>query len=127
MITSFKNRKINPKKPVKIYRCLNRSGVVYSIQQNGLVVAHGNEFNLINAKFLVSEAGRLATVKSQVKRVHAFVKGYICINPKNKHNVKVSYNPYKFPLFYVSNGKELTFVKETKEVAFTYKGVFIQR
>lgn len=54
---SFKGRRINYDKPARVYRNLNQKGVVWSIVQDGLVVAHADRLCMCDVEFRVSEAG----------------------------------------------------------------------
>lgn len=103
MITPFKKRKIDFDKPVRVYRNLNRKGVVWSIKQGAYVVAHATELVLQNCKLIVWEAGRQRVIKEQSKNVHAFVTGYVL---KDRSDVKTKwfplrYNPYKYESFQI--------------------------
>ncbi len=106
--TSFKGRKLNAGKMVKVYRNLHNGKM--SIQQGGLVVGHCDEIMINRAEFIVSEAGRQRVIKEKRKNVHAFVRGYLygsCWESrKASGGVSVSYNPYKAGSFYVRETME---------------------
>lgn len=73
---SYKGRRVNYNKEVKVYRNLTRKpGVWYSIVQNGKVVAHSEFVLLFDVKFEVNEAGRQRMLKSGHKNVHAYAVG----------------------------------------------------
>lgn len=122
MVTQYKNRTINYDKPVKVYRNLNRKGTVFSIQQGGLVVAHGVDFGLIAATMKVSEAGRQRVLNERRKNVHAFITGLYMSNCRNTTDMhKLNYNPYVSRGFL---GKEDLEVNKAEVVCFTTSGVF---
>lgn len=73
----YKGREIDYSKSVRIYRNLNRKGQVYSIQQNGVVVAHTKEFVLKDVKFIVNKAGKKRAIETKTRNVHAFIEGYL--------------------------------------------------
>lgn len=80
MITPFKNRTIDMSKPVRVYRNLNAkksAGVVWSIMQNGLVVAHSNSVLLGDARTVVRPAGQKRLKETGKKNVHAFIEGKV--------------------------------------------------
>ena len=81
IITPFKNRTIDMSKPVRVYRNLNAkksAGVVWSILQNGLVVAHSNSVLLVDARAVVRPAGQKRLKETGKKNVHAFIEGKVC-------------------------------------------------
>lgn len=73
----FKERDIDYNSPVEIYRCLNRKGVTFSIRQNGLVVAHTDEFVLKDCTFHVNTSGHKRYCDTEQRNVHAYVKGVL--------------------------------------------------
>lgn len=105
-ITSFKNREIDFEKPVKVYRNLTRKGKIYSIQQNGLVVAHGTCITMSNCKFKVNASGKKRALETGIRNVHAFIEGKISKRgimgttaeqaEERNHNLpaKISYYPF---------------------------------
>ncbi len=94
----FKDREIEPYKPVELYRCLNRKGKVYSIRQNGLVIGHTIEnkmFVMENCKFVVQQAGKNRAIREQQRNVHAFIRGFPEIyRPCRCIRYAVKYDPY---------------------------------
>lgn len=96
-MTSFKNRTLDPSKPIRAYRNLHRDS--FSVVQDGLVVAHMDRLCIRNAKPHVNESGRQKVIQTRRKLVHAWIEGYICEEypPKNRREVK--YNPYKYSKF----------------------------
>jgi hypothetical protein len=97
MITPHKNRTIDRTKPVKVYWNLHRD--CYSIQQDGLVVAHADQVELRDVDFKVSETGRQRVLKERRKNVHAFVVGFVDDALTRYWDVKIVYNPYKYNSF----------------------------
>lgn len=102
MIKNYKNRKIDYKKKVWIYRNLRRK--LYSIRQSNRIVAHTDAIMLKNAEFKVNEAGRKRVLEEKRKNVHAFVIGYIiksgmATDKNGKLPAKIIYNPYKNKTF----------------------------
>lgn len=73
MIHSFKGRKLDRKKPVRVYRNLHKRQ--WSISQGGRVVAHADTLVLQRCAFVVSVAGWKRSVKIKQRTVHAFVTG----------------------------------------------------
>jgi len=57
-IISFKGRTLNAEKPIHVYRNLNRSGKVYSIRQQGVVVGHTTAICLRQCTFVVNGSGK---------------------------------------------------------------------
>lgn len=94
MITPYKDRVIDYSKPVRVYRNLHNK--CYSIQQNGKVVAHAEQLELKECRFIVNQAGRRRVLSSGSKNVHAFVEGFMFESDK-KGNYRdiVKYNPHK--------------------------------
>ncbi len=104
-ITPFKNRAVDYTQPVKIYRNLHKPGVVYSVQQNGLVVGYASKLSLCGCEFLVSEAGRQRVIAEKRKNVHAFITGTLLHNMLNDGiaTTPVGYNPYFMGSFFIKN------------------------
>lgn len=129
MITPYYNRMfdLDYKEPVEVYRNVNKKGVMYSIRQGGYVVAHATEVILLNAEFIVKEAGQKRVRKTKRKNVHAWVRGDLVkkLEPSenNKIRAKVIYNPKKHDNFVLKNNK-LT-IKNAAMVILNGKGVFV--
>lgn len=77
-LISYKNRKIDKNKPVKVYRCLNRTGKQFSIKQGNLVIAHAETIYLKMASFIVEDSGKQRCITSGERNVHAYIKGFLC-------------------------------------------------
>ena len=104
---SYKNRTIDFIKEVKIYKNLHNG--LFSVMQNGLVVAHIESFKMSNPSFKVNEKARLKVIKEGKKNVHAFIIGTLdnvnCINADKDFYLqclykRLSYNPYNYNCFY---------------------------
>ena len=110
---------------VKVYRNLNRKGVVWSLKdpKTGLVVDRVTTAYLSNAKMLVSEVGRMRVLKERRKNVHAYVKGTrLKCAPKVSGWTRVAYNPYRQENFETSTGRK---VCEARYVKFTKNGCYV--
>lgn len=108
LLTLYKNRKVNLYKPVYAYRCLNNKDFLYSIMQNGLVVAHTNSILIRDASFIVRPGGLAKVRREQRKNVHAFVKGFLVesgmgIGSDKNLPAKITYNPYLNDSFICEN------------------------
>ena len=109
-IYSFKGRTLDLKRPVKVYRNLNRKGVWFSVCQDGRVVGHAQGLMLGDAKFHVNEAGRQRVIATGRKNVHAWVWGTLtgsgmgtCLD-RRPDGVKIEYSPRKSPDFRWKSG-----------------------
>lgn len=105
---SFKNRDLDLTKPVEIYRCLNRKGVIFSVRQNGKVVAHTSKIILKDCELIVNKSGKQRSIQTQERNVHAFIKGVIgeYDDIKLTFSYLIKYNPFSLENF-VINGKEV--------------------
>ena len=110
MIKLYKNRILDPDKPVQVYKNLHKNQ--WSIKQGSLVIAHADNLIMRQCKFKVNETGRQKVLKTQSKNVHAVIEGFICDKiPDDTYSSDddchyyrcVSYNPYKFSFFYDKN------------------------
>ena len=111
---SFKSRKLDKSLPIKMYKNLHNG--MFSLQQNGKVVAHVNNVILKDVKFKVSKSGRQRVLQEKKKNVHAFVIGYIVdVNTENhKSDISISYNPYKSDKFYFKHNDNEAFLCENE-------------
>ena len=108
-----KGRKIDHNKFVEVYRNLNGDkSSVWSIRQNGLVVAHATALTLARAMVRVSQAGALRVRKERRKNVHAVIRGYFKEVPQSEFSGvrPVSYNPYRVD----NEGRSLFYYKDSK-------------
>lgn len=96
-------RKLDRKKPVWVYRNLrngHNATPLYSIMQNGRVIARRHRLLLADVTFRVREGGRQRVLREDRKNVHAFAVGFIVgsccgIDRYGKDlPVKVGYNPH---------------------------------
>lgn len=77
-MTPYKNRTIDPDRPVRVYRNLHSrlgDGRHWSIRQGQHVVAHADSLHLVDVRFVVSEKGRQRVLSERRKNVHAFAEG----------------------------------------------------
>jgi len=74
-MTPFKNRTIDRKQPVEVYRNLHRGG--YSIRQGGLVVAHSKDIVIKDCTFHIRSSAHRLFKKTGERNVHAYAKGYL--------------------------------------------------
>lgn len=121
-IQPYKDREINFSKPVRVYRCLNRSGNVYSIKQGAHVVAHTTELTLRNTTFHVGEKGRQRCLKEKQRNVHAWIIG--TINDKFVPcDKEIYYNPYKTECFTLKHEK--SHIDKSEFVSIWDNSIFI--
>ncbi len=99
MIIPYKNRQLDPNRPVYVYRNLHKN--CFSIRQRGIIVGHVDSLSLRNCSFIVNERGRQKVIKTHQKNVHAFVKGTLNMDTTNLEE-PVYYSPYHFSYFYRS-------------------------
>lgn len=125
MITPYKSRILDPLKPVQVYRCLNRKGVVFSIRQNGLVVAHGSNFHLRNVTFKINEKGKQRCIESGNREVHAYACGFIQDELFLGFGIHLYYSPFSSLNFHHSFGGEKQEIKQWSCVSFNSNGVFL--
>lgn len=118
---AYKGRKIDPRFPVEVYRNLHHPGVVYSIRQRGLVVAHADRFCLSECHFHVSPSGREKVIREKKKYVHAWVLGYMAGQRGISVGDRVSYNPFTHTSFMCNNAP----ITSASRARFTPKGVFV--
>jgi hypothetical protein len=97
---------IDPSRPVQIYRNLHKKCL--SVRQNGIVKCHTQSIILKFCQFRVSEKGRQKVLATKRKNVHAWVLGWLYLNPNSENKdsgTPVTYNPYKSDKFHTSAGK----------------------
>lgn len=100
MLQRFQGRRINPALPVQVYRNTHKGG--YSVRQNGLVVGHTRYATLLDADFVVQEAGRRRVVQTGRKNVHAWVSGtWVTARRQEEVDdmVPIHYNPKRDTCF----------------------------
>lgn len=115
--TPYKERTVELGATVDAYRNLHTDNG-YSIRDSktGLVLAHSSTVHLKDARFVVSESGRMKTVNEKRKRVHAYIRGTLLaynVNVTADYS-KVLYNPYYHSLF--THEETGYFVKQAEEV-----------
>lgn len=104
MIFYYKDRTIDVNKPVFVYRKLykNSKKVMFSIKQNGLVVGHSNNFTLNSCTVVINESGRKRCLKTGVRNVHAYIKGFVCeTNDVQNFEYSLKYNPHMDENFWI--------------------------
>ena len=92
---------IDWRKPVKVYRNLNRN--CYSVMQDGIVRCHASRIELYRCDLKVSEAGRQRVLADKRKNVHAYVVGRLASTEPGSYSTKLSYDPYKSGDFIASD------------------------
>lgn len=100
---------LNPEKPIKVYRNLNRKfgkeKGFWSVKQ-GVVRFHCTQIFLKNVTFPVNERVRLEVVRDEKKQVHAYVEGFIIDRPTYFDNYEaITYNPYENKKFVCCRGE----------------------
>ena len=127
IVKPYKQRVLNPFKPVCVYRNLNcpqGQNKKYSIKQNGLVIGHTNELILWNVEFKVSKSGRARVIKEERKNVHAYAKGMISQTTHEEDIIfdkKIIYNPYLSENFLC----EGEVINKASFLKFTDSGVYL--
>lgn len=129
---SFKGRSIDFTQQVEIYKNLHNG--LWSVRQNGLVVAHLESFKLNQVFFRVSEVGRQRVIKEKKKNVHAFICGLLeesmvnFITPDKEafhvelvEATKLYYNPYRTERFMIKrpNGNDFQLYSAKKCIHYT--------
>jgi len=124
----FKGRTVNLDKEVDFYRCLNRKGFVFSIRQDGLVVAHTDKVVLKDCKLIVNKSGKERCLKTKTRNVHAFVRGKIgdIYDIKNEFSFILKYNPYEDLGFHVNLLKDKIEIGECKSAYIQGNSVMCQ-
>lgn len=124
---SYKGRSIDFSKKAMVYRNLHNG--MFSVKQNGLVVAHVESIVFDVAVFKVIQSGRDRVLIEKKKNVHAFVVGYVkSVNePMDVSEMKaVSYNPYKHSYFYYKEDESQVSVLGYNDVYCSVdKGLFV--
>ena len=122
----YKNRRIDHAKKVKVYRCLNRKGRVFSILQNGLVVGHVDiEKDILilkDAVFHVNEKGQERVRRNKRKEVHAFIEGYYKDDITEiplAFSYGVRYNPYRDDGFIIKGTDHQHYIVKSSECVYS--------
>ena len=124
---SFKGRKIDFNQKVEVYKNLHNG--LFSVRQDGLVVAHVESIVLSYPKIKINEKGRQKVIKDKAKNVHAFITGFPnsvnkCFTSTDKR--AITYNPYRFRTFVYKNGLHDVYpTNDNKIYMSVYSGVFI--
>ncbi len=121
-IQPFKERTLNLEKPVRVYRCLNRKGTIFSVQQGSKVVGHTSNISLDNVDFKINQSGKTKAIKTKQRNVHAFVFGMVS-EIKGTPSRKISYNPFlQNGFFFIDNKEE---IKSAEKVCFNDQGLWL--
>lgn len=87
---------------VRCYRNLN-NGMISIMGRDGRVIQHSSQVVLMDAQFVVRQAGREKVLREKRKNVHAFVVGSYCDSWQDDRPLPagkaVTYNPYKYNSF----------------------------
>ena len=97
---------------VDVYKNLHKN--IWSIRnrKTGKVIAHQDEVNVLDAKFVVQPGGRQRVLQEGRKNVHAFVRGTLATyqevldDPRTFYLITphlVRYNPYQADHFFYRN------------------------
>lgn len=70
MLKTYKNRKIDYTKCVYVYKNLHNN--LYSLKQDGKIVANGYDFFLNNVETKINEVDRLKVIKNNKKKGSCF-------------------------------------------------------
>jgi hypothetical protein len=122
-IKPFKDRVLDPNKKVHVYRCLNRKGHVFSIRQNGYVVAHTTHISLRNVSFEVNYSGKMRAQERKMRNVHAYIEGYVCDDFTTTFTTPITYNPFKSINFHIKGSN--CAVSSAQQLIINENGVFI--
>ena len=97
---------------------------VFSIRQDGIVIAHRSNLFLTHSKFIVRESGQKRVRETGHKNVHAFVRGMW--DQREYHTFRdmrlwrrVHYNPKRDNFFMVQSKSDSSKYEEVKR-DFTY-------
>lgn len=120
-IQPFKDRHLDPNKPIEVYRCLNRKGHIYSIRQNQQVVGHTDQLNIENCSFVVNNGGKQRAIASGQRNVHAFIRGTLSQEPLTASK-PLRYCPFSQKGFMIDQ-KE---VQSCSMVAIRPQGIFAE-
>jgi hypothetical protein len=108
----YKNRTLDHTKPVQVYKNLHKN--MWSVRQQGKIVAHTDTILLKDCEYRVGEKGRQRVIESKSKNVHAYITGFVVdeipdetyVDDDDCHYYRiVTYNPYKLPYFHDSKDK----------------------
>lgn len=138
MISYYKNRSIDFSQPVYVYRCLNRKGRIFSVKQNGLVVAHTDRITVNNVHLIVNKFAKQRAIKEHTRNVHAYIYGMLPENQFDekyieKHinynsSAKLYYNPYSDKEFQmIRDGQISSLIEPIKSIVINKHGVNIVR
>ena len=125
LIESFKDRVIDESKTIQLYRCLNRSGRIFSVKQKTLVVGHTQSLQLSNCTFKISKPGQDRARSEKTRNVHAVIIGTISNTIQNIELFeKISYNPFKTDYFYIGDIDDPIYIESAETILVTEDGIF---
>lgn len=95
----YKGREVKDGCSSKVYYNLHKH--TFSVQQCGLVVLHSDTVVLSDVEFTVRESGRQRVLMEKRKNVHAFVTGFLSLEPVYLPSGyrEATYNPYLYDSF----------------------------
>ena len=116
---------------VMVYYNLHKH--TFSLQKNGLVIAHADYVKLKDVEFRVRKGGREKVNIEKSKNVHAFVIGTLvdfCEYPCNELPEEpaaeiVTYNPYKYESFVIKSTEEPVFHANEVDMINSRNKIFI--
>lgn len=125
LYTPFKDRIIDFKQHVLVYRNLTRSGYIWSIKQNNMVVAHATQIHLKECECLINHKAQKRIRQTKKREVHAYVKGYIS-DVTTPIQYKMTYNPFNYDYFFTMDKFVLPLaIQGAKYACFNNKGVSV--
>jgi len=111
---------------VRVYRNLHRKcySVLSYIKGKGWRLSHHTSaIQLIDAKFVVSDAGRERARNEMRRNVHAFIEGYTGCLPSHVPELrKVTYNPFEMESFEADTGRDWEPIFKSKYVQLDTQG-----
>lgn len=127
-ISPYKDRTLDPSKPVQVYRNLHLGG--YSIRQGGVVRAHAKQLCLKHVRFIVNERGRQRILRTRKKAVHAYAEGILCDSgmgvtaESTRLPAQIVYNPFTMSQFQTKNFTPQMEVRSALFCTVNRQGVF---
>jgi hypothetical protein len=109
-IIPYKSRDVDLSKKVRMYRCLNKKGFVFSLSQKGKVIGHTSDIVLKDCSLIIMESGKNRCLREKQRNVHAFVEGFVAADTDIKlaFSFLLNYNPYEDKKFYTTHFDELS-------------------
>ena len=132
VLNPYKNREVNLDKLIYVYRNLNSTcnENKYSVMQNGLVVAHTNQLQLKDVKFIIRPSGKQRAIKTKERNVHAFIRGYVkdFDVPNIDMLFQLKYNPFNDTKFNIQTNitKIKRYIDSCKLVIINDLGIYLK-